>query len=130
MDRNIDDMENALASLKEIEAVKTDLEKMMKGMDESHPDYANLKTTYAAAEKAHTHSSIVTSPNTFVCNVIPSPYFPLFYSNRLRYNSSVNFAESFRLPAKPIDRKNPCSSASPLLQSHQYPHLQTVTSQK
>lgn len=55
MDRNIDDMENALASLKEIEAVKTDLEKMMKGMDESHPDYANLKTTYAAAEKAHTH---------------------------------------------------------------------------
>lgn len=55
MDRNIDDMENALARLKEIETIKTDLEKMMKGMDENHPDYQNLKDTYDAAEKAHTY---------------------------------------------------------------------------
>ena len=51
MDRNIDDMENALSKLKEIEAVKTDLERMMETMDEDHPDYANLKATYDAAEK-------------------------------------------------------------------------------
>lgn len=55
MDRNIDDMENALSKLKEIEAVKTDLERMMETMDEDHPDYANLKATYDAAEKAHTY---------------------------------------------------------------------------
>ncbi len=55
MDRNIDDMENALSKLKEIEAVKTDLERMMDTMDEDHPDYANLKATYDAAEKAHTY---------------------------------------------------------------------------
>ena len=28
---------------------------MMKGMDENHPDYQNLKDTYDAAEKAHTY---------------------------------------------------------------------------
>lgn len=55
MDRNIDDMENALARLEEIEAVKKDLERMLDGMDTKDPDYANLKASYDAAEKAHTH---------------------------------------------------------------------------
>lgn len=55
MDRNIDDMENALAKLEEIEAIKKDLDRMLDGMDPKHPDYANLKATYDAAEKAHTY---------------------------------------------------------------------------
>lgn len=55
MDRNIDDMENALAKLEEIEAIKKDLDRMLDGMDEKEPGYANLKATYDAAEKAHTY---------------------------------------------------------------------------
>lgn len=55
MDRNIDDMENALAKLEEIEAIKKDLEKMMDGMEPSEAGYANLKASYDAAEKAHTY---------------------------------------------------------------------------
>lgn len=55
MDRNIDDMENALAKLEEIEAVKKDLEKMMDGMEPGEAGYANLKASYDAAEKAHTY---------------------------------------------------------------------------
>lgn len=55
MDRNIDDMENALAKLEEIEAIKKDLEKMMDGMDPGEAGYANLKASYDAAEKAHTY---------------------------------------------------------------------------
>lgn len=55
MDRNIDDMENALARLEEIEAIKKDLERMMDGKDPNSAGYADLKATYDAAEKAHTH---------------------------------------------------------------------------
>lgn len=55
MDRNIDDMENALAKLEEIEAIKKDLEKMMDGMEPDEAGYANLKASYDAAEKAHTY---------------------------------------------------------------------------
>ncbi|NBI92317.1 hypothetical protein D3Z45_17520 [Lachnospiraceae bacterium] len=55
MDRNIDDMEKMLAQLKEIEDIKTDLENMLKGMDEGAPGYDNLKTSYDAAEKAHAY---------------------------------------------------------------------------
>lgn len=55
MDRNIDDMENALAKLEEIEAIKKDLEKMMDGMEPGEAGYANLKASYDAAEKAHTY---------------------------------------------------------------------------
>ncbi len=53
MDRNIDDLEQMLAELKEIEDIKTDLENMLKGMDEGAAGYNNLKASYAAAEKAH-----------------------------------------------------------------------------
>lgn len=53
MDRNIDDLEQMLAELKEIEDIKTDLENMLKGMDEGAAGYDNLKASYAAAEKAH-----------------------------------------------------------------------------
>ncbi len=55
MDRNIDDMENALAKLEEREAIKKDLEKMMDGMEPGEAGYANLKASYDAAEKAHTY---------------------------------------------------------------------------
>ena len=53
MDRNIDDLEQMLADLKEIEDIKTDLENMLKGMEEGATGYANLKASYDAAEKAH-----------------------------------------------------------------------------
>lgn len=53
MDRNVDDLEQMLAELKEIEDIKTDLENMLKGMDEGAAGYDNLKASYAAAEKAH-----------------------------------------------------------------------------
>lgn len=55
MDRNIDDLENALSELKKIASAKENLENMMSGMDEGEADYANLKKTYDAAEKAYTH---------------------------------------------------------------------------
>lgn len=55
MDRNIDDMVNALEALKEIDQSRTNLKKMLDGMDEGQAGYANLKTTYDAADKAYTY---------------------------------------------------------------------------
>lgn len=55
MDRNIDDMEEALSKLKEIYKVKDDLDKKLDGMEEGEAGYANLQATYAAADKAYTY---------------------------------------------------------------------------
>lgn len=55
MDRAIDDLENALAELKEIDTVRTDMEKMLDGMTEGEAGYDNMKQTYAAADKAYTY---------------------------------------------------------------------------
>lgn len=55
MDRTIDDLENTLASLKEIETTRKNLENMMKGMSPDEPGYDNLAETYAAAGKAHSY---------------------------------------------------------------------------
>lgn len=55
MDRAIDDLENALAQLKEINDTRTDLKNMLDGMKEGEAGYDNMKQTYAAADKAYTH---------------------------------------------------------------------------
>ena len=55
MDRNIDDMEKALAQLKEINSTRNELTTMIKGMQEGAPGYDNLKATYEAADKAYTY---------------------------------------------------------------------------
>lgn len=54
MDRAIDDLENALASLKEINASKVNLKNMLDGKTEGSAGYDKLAETYAAAEKAFT----------------------------------------------------------------------------
>ncbi len=55
MDRVIDDLENALAKLKEIDTARTNIKNMMSGIKEGEPGYENIKATYAAADKAYTY---------------------------------------------------------------------------
>ncbi len=55
VDRNIDDLESALASLKEINEAKTNIEKMLAGYAEGTTEYNNLKATADAADKAYTY---------------------------------------------------------------------------
>lgn len=55
VDRNIDDMEQALARLQEIDTARSNLKNMLDGMDENKAEYANLKATYDAADKAYTY---------------------------------------------------------------------------
>ncbi|NLL75890.1 MAG: flagellar hook-associated protein FlgL [Clostridiales bacterium] len=55
VDRNIDDLQNALAALKEIGQSKTNLDNMLKGMKEGETGYDKLKTTAEAADKAYTY---------------------------------------------------------------------------
>ncbi len=55
MDRVIDDLENALAKLKEIDTARTNLKLMKDGIEEGAPGYENIVATYAAADKAYTY---------------------------------------------------------------------------
>lgn len=55
MDRVIDDLENALAKLKEINTARTNLRLMKDGIEEGAPGYENIAATYAAADKAYTY---------------------------------------------------------------------------
>ncbi|WMC93892.1 flagellin N-terminal helical domain-containing protein [Kineothrix sp. MB12-C1] len=55
IDRNIDDMVNALEALKEIDKSRTNLKRMLDGMEEGQTGYDNLKATYDAADKAYTY---------------------------------------------------------------------------
>lgn len=55
MERNIDDLEQALAKLKEIGTSRENLGKMLEGMQEGEAGYDNLKATYDAADKAYTY---------------------------------------------------------------------------
>ena len=55
LDRDIDDLERALSSLSEIDAVRTDLDNILKGMDEGNADYATTKQKYDAADKAYNY---------------------------------------------------------------------------
>lgn len=55
VDRNIDDLESALAALKEINEAKTNIGKMLAGYAEGTTEYSNLKATADAADKAYTY---------------------------------------------------------------------------
>lgn len=55
VDRNIDDLENALAALKEISASRTNIKNMMAGYAEGTTEYKNLKASWDAADKAYTY---------------------------------------------------------------------------
>lgn len=55
VDRNIDDLESALAALKEIGEAKTNLDNMLDGMTEGEAGYDELKATADAADKAYTY---------------------------------------------------------------------------
>lgn len=55
VDRNIDDMERALETLKEIEASRTNLSKMLNNTSEGEAGYDELKASYEAADKAYTY---------------------------------------------------------------------------
>ncbi len=55
MDRVIDDLENALAKLKEIDTARTNLKLMKDEIEEGAPGYENIVATYAAADKAYTY---------------------------------------------------------------------------
>ncbi|TCL54012.1 flagellar hook-associated protein 3 FlgL [Kineothrix alysoides] len=55
VDRNIDDLESALAALKQINEAKTNIGKMLTGYAEGTTEYNNLKATADAADKAYTY---------------------------------------------------------------------------
>lgn len=55
VDRNIDDMVNALEALKEIDKSRTNLKKMLDGLEEETTEYDKVKATYDAADKAYTY---------------------------------------------------------------------------
>lgn len=55
LDRDIDDLENALAALQNIEATKTDLETEQAKYDEGTADYNELQTKIEAADKAFSY---------------------------------------------------------------------------
>lgn len=54
LDRDIDDLERALADLVDIDATMTDLDQILKGMDKDNPDdYTAVKNQYDASKKAY-----------------------------------------------------------------------------
>ena len=53
LNRDVDDMESALAELKEIEAIKNDMEEVLKGLNENASKYADVQKKYNAAVKAY-----------------------------------------------------------------------------
>lgn len=55
MDRVIDDLENALAKLKEIDTARTNLKLMKDEIMEGQAGYENITATCAAADKAYTY---------------------------------------------------------------------------
>lgn len=55
VDRDIDDIEQALAQLEKINTSRDNLKNMLDGMAENEPGYDNLKATYDAADKAFTY---------------------------------------------------------------------------
>ncbi len=54
-DRDVDDLEKALAELKEISATREELTLMMDGMKEGDPGYEELRQTFEASEKAYSY---------------------------------------------------------------------------
>lgn len=55
LDRDIDDLENALEELQDIDAVRQDMETVLKGLEEGTPEYNDVKAKYDAADKAYSY---------------------------------------------------------------------------
>lgn len=55
LDRDIDDLEIALANLVSIDATKTDLDTVLKGLEEGTAEYEDVKLKYEAADKAYSY---------------------------------------------------------------------------
>lgn len=55
LDRDVDDLATALASLEKIESTRTDLKKVLSGLDEGTPDYKKVQTKLEAADKAFSY---------------------------------------------------------------------------
>ncbi len=55
LDRDVEDLENAIERLSAIDKTFTDMEKKFKTMEESDPNYALVKKQYEAVEKAYSH---------------------------------------------------------------------------
>lgn len=53
--RDINDLETALANLVEIDAVMTDMDTVLKGLEEGTAEYNDVKLKYEAAEKANSY---------------------------------------------------------------------------
>lgn len=55
LDRDVDDLVTALASLEKIESTWTDLKKVLSGLDEGTADYKKVQTKLEAADKAFSY---------------------------------------------------------------------------
>lgn len=55
LDRDVDDLVTALASLEKIESTWTDLKKVLSGLDEGTADYKEVQTKLEAADKAFSY---------------------------------------------------------------------------
>ena len=55
LDRDIDDMENALEELAKIDATRKDMENVLKGLEEGTAEYNDVKAKYDAADKAYSY---------------------------------------------------------------------------
>ena len=55
LDRDIDDMENALEELVKIDATRKDMENVLKGLEEGTAEYNDVKAKYDAADKAYSY---------------------------------------------------------------------------
>lgn len=55
LDRDIDDLESALEELQDIDAVRKDMETVLKGLEEGTAEYNDVKAKYDAADKAYSY---------------------------------------------------------------------------
>ena len=55
LDRDIDDMENALEELVKIDATRKDMENVLKGLEDGTAEYNDVKAKYDAADKAYSY---------------------------------------------------------------------------
>lgn len=55
LDRDVDDLVNALVALEKIESTQTDLKKVLSGLDEGTDDYKKVQTKLEAADKAFSY---------------------------------------------------------------------------
>lgn len=55
LDRDVEDLERAISDLERIDATKTDLETVLKGLQEGTAEYAKVQKQYETAEKAYSY---------------------------------------------------------------------------